>query len=92
MNVGFDREFLKDMLKQGVCEVVFTKKDGSERTMNCTLNASSLPEKTITLKKKKTNPAVLPVYDMDEQSWKSFQVKSVRYITQLTAFEELLHA
>ncbi len=90
--MAFEREYLKSLLKQGVCEVVFKKKDGTERTMNCTIRPTLLPERTITLKKKKSNPEVLPVYDMDDKSWKSFRVKSVKYITQLTAFEDAQYA
>ena len=36
-------ELLKETLKQRIVTVVFTKNDGSERTMNCTLQESFFP-------------------------------------------------
>ena len=35
---------MKDSLHQGMCKVVFTKKNGDERIMHCTLQESMLPE------------------------------------------------
>ena len=38
------REDLVDRLKQSVVNVEFTKADGSERLMNCTLKLENIPE------------------------------------------------
>ena len=49
------REILVEGLKNNLVKVVFTKVNGDERTMNCTLHDSVLPEPTITETKKKVN-------------------------------------
>ena len=37
------REKVVTILQSGICTVVFTKKDGTQRTMRCTLNDKYLP-------------------------------------------------
>ena len=34
----------QELLRDGICEVLFTKKDGTERLMKCTLNMDYIPE------------------------------------------------
>ena len=65
-------------LKNNICTVTFTKKDGTERVMNCTLQQELLPiteEKEVT-KKKVINPDILAVYEIDN-GWHSFRIDSV---------------
>jgi hypothetical protein len=71
--------WLKDMLKIDVATVTFTKKDGTERIMKCTLNPDKLPSSTVTESKKerKVNNDVLAVYDVEAQGWRSFTIKSI---------------
>ena len=71
--------WLKDMLKVDVGTVTFTKKDGTERVMKCTLNPEQLPPAPVTENKKerKANDNVLAVYDVESQGWRSFTIKSV---------------
>lgn len=75
------REWLVGMLKQGPTKIVFTKKDGSEREMNCTLN-SDLTEnyEKKTDKVKEVNPDICPVYDLDAKGWRSFRFDSVKSV------------
>ena len=46
-------------LKQNVVKVNFTKVNGEERTMNCTLHESVLPVATMSQKERKENKEVL---------------------------------
>lgn len=70
---------LKKMLKAGKVCVIFTKVNGSERTMNCTLSESIVPQVPNTeTKHKKQNEEVCPVWDVDLNAWRSFRFDSVK--------------
>ncbi|CAB4124263.1 WYL domain containing protein [uncultured Caudovirales phage] len=65
-------------LKAGIATVIFTKVDGSERIMRCTLKDEFLPEeyrgKGLVLTEV-TNS--LRVFDLEANAWRSFRVESV---------------
>ena len=70
---------IKELLKAGAVNVVFTKKDGSERVMNCTLNENLVPATPTTeTKERKHNDEVCPVWDLDIGAWRSFRFDSVK--------------
>lgn len=73
-------KWLKGMLKVDVGTVTFTKKDGTERVMKCTLDPKKLPEAPITegKKERKVNEDVIAVYDVEAKGWRSFTIKSVK--------------
>ena len=78
------REWLKGLLEENTVEVVFTKKDGTERVMNCTLKEDVLPivQKEIeeeSLTKTKTKDA-LAVWDVDASGWRSFRWDSIKSV------------
>ena len=64
--------------------VVFTKSDGTERTMRCTLLESKIPvdkqPKTET-PTSSTAGSALRVFDLDKGEWRSFRWDSVKRIT-----------
>ena len=79
------REQLVEELNKGICSIIFTKVDGSERTMNCTLNMRYLSEAIGTgfIKEeientKNSSPDVIPVWDTDVNGWRSFRIESVK--------------
>lgn len=74
--------WLKGMLNIGPVTVTFTKKDGTERVMNCTLESAELPTQVVTEDKKerKKSEDTLAVYDLDAKAWRSFVIKSVKRI------------
>jgi hypothetical protein len=76
------REELLEDLHEGIVKVTFTKKDGTERVMNCTLVPSYLPEAYRTDVRddedKKVNENVLAVWDTDADGWRSFRLDSVK--------------
>lgn len=79
------KKWLKGHLAFGPVTVTFTKKDGSERVMNCTTNSELVPTQTIVestepKKEKKSNEDVMPVYDLDAQGWRSFRWDSVKQV------------
>lgn len=90
----FTKEELVKSLRESVCEVVFTKVDGSERTMKCTLREDALAPfvKTIEdrnkqllaegkeVKVKAENPNVLSVIDMEKNAWRSFKLDTIKSV------------
>jgi len=72
------RSTIQEQLREQVCVVTFTKVDGSQREMPCTLKESLLPASTSTVTKtKKPNPGVMSVFCTDKQEWRSFRLENV---------------
>lgn len=82
------KQELTEQLMSGVYNVTFTKVDGTERTMPCTLKEDLLPpakqEDPLSLKRVRTvfeNDKVLVVYCTDKNEWRSFRVANVTSVT-----------
>lgn len=77
----FDKnQYLRDVLKENILLVTFTKKDGTIRTMRCTLKADLLPAQTDIeeqVQKKAPNPDALAVWDLEKAAWRSFRLDSI---------------
>ena len=78
--VFFDQ--LKEILRKQSVTITFTKKDGTERVMRCTLDPAKLPvqENTESSTKRKINTDTMSVFDLDAQGWRSFTKKSVKCV------------
>jgi len=75
------RDWLKSHLRMGPVKVVFTKKDGTERTMNCTLQEGVVvPHENKTDKVKVENDDILAVWDIDKNAWRSFRLDSINTV------------
>ena len=79
------KKWLRGCLKSNHVTVVFTKKDGTERVMKCTTDPTYVMFKdpSILESKKKTRASseeVMPVYDVENNSWKSFRWDSVKSV------------
>ena len=82
---------MKELLKSNICEVVFTKVDGTERTMRATLKPDVITfmEDTLAMKKeddtpkrtRKANDNVISCYDIEKSDWRSFRIDSVKSFT-----------
>ena len=72
------REWLIELLEERSVEVVFTKKDGTERTMKCTLMEKFLPE-TVGSDRPR-NDETLAVYDLEKEGWRSFRWDSIKQV------------
>jgi len=71
---------LKELLQESTCNVKFTKVDGTERELICTLNPDILKETVFSdSQKRKTSEetGVLPVYLPQTNEWRSFRVDNV---------------
>jgi hypothetical protein len=82
----FDRDTILKDLRQYVIEVTFTKVNGENRVMRCTLRPDLLPktyleedfEKETNFHKE--NPKIISAWDIQKGGWRSFRIESVSYV------------
>jgi len=79
-------EWLGGVLKVIPVTITFTKKDGSERVMKCTLDPELLPKvepKLVTEDKKPRKESItsMRVFDLEKNEWRSFTIKSIKHIS-----------
>lgn len=83
-NIDLNREALLASLGAEVCEVIFTKKDGSERLMRCTRDLKRAPHAPIPKNENfEDNPDVIRAYDLEAEGWRSFIIANVKSATVL---------
>jgi len=72
-SVKQDAQTILARLGQGAWFVTFTKKDGTDRTLRCTRDASLLPAGAVKgTDKRKDQGGLIAVYDLDAGAWKGF--------------------
>jgi hypothetical protein len=77
---------LENMLKNNIMLVTFTKNNGEDRLMRCTLQESYIIKKAatddnivvVTATARKQSNSVIAVWDIDKNAWRSFRKDSVR--------------
>ena len=76
------KDWLLEHLAETEITVTFTKKDGSDRVLRCTRNASVIPtehqpknEKPVAIK-----TDAVAAYDLDINEWRSFNLSAVKRI------------
>ncbi len=86
MSLEITKEELLEKLQTELVSLVFTKADGSERTMLCTKMLSKIPEaqhpKTDKVVKLDENGNVIETdlitaYDLEKEGWRSFNFSKV---------------
>jgi hypothetical protein len=77
--------WLRQNLKQDL-EITFTKVDGTERVMPCTLRDGAMPARAVTEnhKTRAYNPETLSVWCLDKSEWRSFRVMNVTNVKLLS--------
>ena len=80
-DIIMNRETLIKNLQKKAMRITFTKVDGDERVMDCTLQEHIVPATKYTDRKK--NEEVLPVFDINKGEWRSFRLDSVTNIEAL---------
>jgi len=79
-----NREQIVEQLKNNVCEVTFTKVNGEQRVMPCTLRADVLlAVDQVKESARKVNENIVSVWVTDAAGWRSFRVDSVTDIKVL---------
>ena len=69
------RDTLIKNLQKNTMRITFTKVNGDERIMDCTLLEHLVPETNPD--NRKENETVLPVWDINKAEWRSFRLDSV---------------
>jgi len=104
VNKTIIRDWIKSLLNKQEITVRFTKADGTDRDMKCTLNWDLIPpqpQKPTTgpvdgiVKEstkprhapKEPDPAVIKVFDLEAQAWRSFRMDRLKKITAEVVFE-----
>lgn len=76
-----EKDWLKGLLREGIVTVEFIKKDGSARTMKCTLSESKIPSENAPKGSGKSqNDEALAVFDVEANGWRSFRYDSIKRI------------
>lgn len=78
------REQILSLLKENICAVTFTKVDGEQRVMPCTLMPAHLPkvEKAPAVERP-ANAENVSAWCTDKQGWRSFRLANVQTIRVL---------
>jgi hypothetical protein len=76
------KEWLIGMLKsEEFLDIIFTKSDGTERQMRCTLNIDKIPADFLPKNtERKKSDEVLPDFDVENQGWRSFRLDSIKSV------------
>jgi hypothetical protein len=73
----YNYDSLVEKLKHNICQVTFTKVDGTTREMRCTLQPLYLPEANRNEVYENTNHDVIRVFDLEINEWRAFRLNSV---------------
>jgi len=93
------REWVRGLLQNGEITVTFTKADGTDREMLCTLDHSRIP---VTVAKPQSVDGIvresrkprkepdlhsIRVFDLEKQEWRSFRFERLRKVTATLDFQ-----
>jgi hypothetical protein len=79
LNTEEGKVFVSKVLREGVAQITFTKVDGTERLMKCTLSEKVVPKATEEKTSTKTpNPNIISVWDVEKEGWRSFRWDSIK--------------
>jgi len=86
---NYSKQQIQEQARNGIINVRFTKVNGEERVMNCTLLSEYLP-KQMDFSESKPNDQVLSVWDVDIGGWRSFRVESVSDVGPQMLTEDMI--
>ena len=96
------RDWVKGLLQNSEITVTFTKADGTDREMLCTLDGSRIPQKPVVVSttgpvdgivreskkpRKEPDPHSVRVYDLEKQEWRSFRFDRLKKVTATLDFQ-----
>lgn len=84
MSADERNRYLRLILKEDHV-ITFTKVDGSERVMPCTLRDEAMPQRAVNEhhQTRAYNPNAISVWCLDKGEWRSFKVMNVTSIKKL---------
>lgn len=72
------KQSLSELLRNVVATITFTKKDGTERVMKCTLKSDiAIPHERKTERTKEPKDDLLPVWDIEAAAWRTITVPNI---------------
>jgi hypothetical protein len=78
---SFSRAELAKALSEQNAEVTFTKKDGTDRLMKCTLREDiAVPYEKKTERTREGIPSILPVWDLEADAWRSINMNTIKEV------------
>ena len=98
VNKAIIRDWVKSLLlSSGPVTVTFTKADGTDREMRCTLDPDQLPEVPVPTgpvdgivkeakQRKKPDEHSLRVFDLDKKEWRSFRFDRLQKVSTEIVF------
>ena len=93
------REWVRGLLQNSEVTVTFTKADGTDRDMLCTLDGSRIPVSPVKpvpvdgivreskKPKKAPDPHSIRVFDLEKQEWRSFRFERLKKVTAVLNFQ-----
>jgi hypothetical protein len=75
------KDFLKSTLRNERMNICFTKADGTERWLHCSLHPELIPAEKLQKEEastRKKSDEALAVWDIEKQDWRSFRYDSVK--------------
>lgn len=92
------RDWVRSLLQKGPITVTFTKADGTDREMLCTLDGNLVPvsvfpaynaDGTIKESKQRKQPDEhsIRVFDLEKKEWRSFRFDRLKKVTATLDFE-----
>jgi len=97
------REWVRGLLQNSEVTVTFTKADGTDRDMLCTLDHSRIPVSVVKpvsttapvdgivreskKPKKEPDPHSIRVFDLEKQEWRSFRFERLQKVTAVLDFQ-----
>jgi hypothetical protein len=90
----YQRDALLNDLRKNVIEVTFTKTNGEQRIMRCTLMENMLPatyktnpdEKASESDFHQKNKDVIAAWDVQAGGWRSFRIDSATYVQVIDSY------
>jgi len=97
VNKAVIRDWVKSLLQKGPVTVVFTKADGTDREMLCTLNPEQMPKPNMPAapvdgivkehkERKKPDEHSLRVFDLGKKEWRSFRFDRLQKVSAEIVF------
>jgi len=89
--MSYKRENIINDLKNHVMEITFTKVNGENRIMRCTLDQRIIPQPVDynhleEQHQRQENLNVVACWDVEANGWRSFRVDSVKYVQEIDGY------
>ena len=79
--LNISRAEITTALREQNAEITFTKKDGTDRVMKCTLRSDvAIPYEKKTDRTREGKENILPVWDLEADAWRSVNIETIKEV------------